>query len=115
MAKKKSLEDMREEAYRREDNLASDIDELLDRVNPKNAVSRWKNEVVGSVKSFSAAGDGNSPAALPVVVGGVIGVIVLGAGIAAAIALTGDDGPTKVKNKGKKKPSKARKATRATV
>lgn len=108
MAKKKSLEDMREEAYRREDNLASDIDELLDRVNPKNAVTRWKNEVVGSVKSFSDAGDGNSPATLPIVVGGVIGVIVLGAGIAAAIALTGNDGSTKDKNKGQKKPAKVK-------
>ena len=28
MADKKSLDDMRDEAYRRQDNLASDIDEL---------------------------------------------------------------------------------------
>lgn len=86
MADKKSLDDMRDEAYRRQDNLASDIDELIDRVNPKNAVTRWKNELVGSVKGFSAAGDGKSDATLPVVVGGVIGVVVLGAGIAVLVA-----------------------------
>ena len=86
MAKKKSLDEMRDEAYRRQDNLASDIDELIDRVNPKNAVTRWKNELVGSVKGFSAAGDGKSDSTLPVVVGGVIGVVVLGAGIAVLVA-----------------------------
>ena len=86
MADKKSLDDMRDEAYRRQDNLASDIDELIDRVNPKNAVPRWKNELVGSVKGFSAAGDGKSDSTLPVVVGGVIGVVVLGAGIAVLVA-----------------------------
>lgn len=95
MAKKKSLEDMRDEAYRREDNLASDIDELLDRVNPKNAVNRWKNELLGSVKSFYAAGDGKTAATLPVVVGGVIGVIVLGAGLTAAIAVSRGRGSAK--------------------
>ncbi|WP_240613427.1 DUF3618 domain-containing protein [Brachybacterium endophyticum] len=54
MAKKNkaSLEDMRQEATRRQDNLASDIDELLDRVNPKNAASRWVNETVSSVKGL---------------------------------------------------------------
>lgn len=88
MADKKSLDDMRDEAYRRQDNLASDIDELVDRVNPKNAVTRWKNELVSSVKGFSAAGDGKSASTLPVVVGGVIGVVVLGAGIATAVALS---------------------------
>lgn len=86
MADKKSLDDMRDEAYRRQDNLASDIDELIDRVNPKNAVTRWKNELVDSVKGFSAAGDGKSDSTLPVVVGGVIGVVVLGAGIAVLVA-----------------------------
>lgn len=86
MADKKSLDDMRDEAYRRQDNLASDIDELIDRVNPKNAVTRWKNELVGSVKGFSAAGDGKSDSTLPVVVGGVIGVVVLGAGIVVLVA-----------------------------
>ena len=79
---------MRDEAYRRQDNLASDIDELMDRVNPKNAVIRWKNELVGSVKGFSDAGDGKSASTLPVVVGGVIGVVLLGAGIATAVALS---------------------------
>ena len=86
MADKKSLDDMRDEAYRRQDTLASDIDELIDRVNPKNAVTRWKNELVGSVKGFSAAGDGKSDSTLPGVVGGVIGVVVLGAGIAVLVA-----------------------------
>jgi len=88
VAKKNNLDDMRDEAFRRQDNLASDIDELLDRVNPKNAVTRWKNELVGSVKGFSAAGDGKSASTLPVVVGGVIGVVVLGAGLATVIALS---------------------------
>ena len=91
MADKKSLDDMRDEAYRRQDNLASDIDELIDRVNPKNAVTRWKNELVGSVKGFSDAGDGKSASPLPVVVGGVIGVVLIGAGIAAAVALSGGE------------------------
>ncbi|MCG7308235.1 DUF3618 domain-containing protein [Brachybacterium halotolerans subsp. kimchii] len=54
MAKKNkvSLEDMRQEATRRQDNLASDIDELVDRVNPKNAVARWANEAVSTVKGL---------------------------------------------------------------
>ncbi|HIY24929.1 MAG TPA: DUF3618 domain-containing protein [Candidatus Brachybacterium merdigallinarum] len=102
MAKKISLDDMRVEAHRRQDNLASDIDELVDRVNPKNAVQRWKNEVLGSVKDFSGAGDGQSPATLPVVAGGVIGVIVLGGGIATAIALS-RGGDEKAKQKPRKK------------
>src|SRR5690625_5864852 len=58
VAKKNSLDEMRDEAYRRQDNLASDIDELIDRVNPKNAAQRWKNEIVGSVKRSEEAGDG---------------------------------------------------------
>ena len=87
MAKKNSLDDMRDEAYRRQDNLASDIDELVDRVNPKNAVTRWKNEIVGSVKGFSDAGDGKtSSVPLTAIAGGVIGVVVLGAGVAIAVA-----------------------------
>ncbi|NMA75824.1 MAG: hypothetical protein GX960_00945 [Actinomycetales bacterium] len=92
MAKKKSLDEMRDEAYRRQDNLASDIDELIDRVHPKSALTRWKNELTGSVKAFSAAGDGKSASTLPAAVaGGVIGVVLIGAGIAAAIALSGDE------------------------
>ena len=87
MAKKNSLDDMRDEAYRRQDNLASDIDELVDRVNPKNAVIRWKNEIVGSVKGFSAAGDEKTSSVPPAAIaGGVIGVVVLGAGVAIAVA-----------------------------
>lgn len=89
MADKKSLDEMRDEAYRRQDNLAADIDELLDRVNPKNAVTRWKNELVGSIKDFSAADDGKTPALPVAVAGGVIGVVLIGAGIAAAVALSG--------------------------
>ncbi|WP_245822842.1 hypothetical protein [Brachybacterium avium] len=92
MATKKSLDDMRSEAYRRQDNLASDIDELIDRVHPVNAVTRWKNELVGAVKGFSAAGDEKTPATLPVAIaGGVVGVVLIGAGIAAAMALSGGD------------------------
>lgn len=112
MAKKNSLDEMRDEAYRRQDNLASDIDELLDRVNPKNAAERWKNEIVGSVKSFSDAGDGKTSATLPVAIaGGVIGVVVLGAGIAAAVALSGNqDG----KKSAEKKPGTSSRAERRT-
>ncbi|ATG54483.1 hypothetical protein CFK41_06660 [Brachybacterium ginsengisoli] len=89
MAKKKSLDDMRSEAYRRQDNLASDIDELIDRVHPVNAATRWKNEIVGAVKGFSAAGDEKSPVTPAVAIaGGVAGVVLIGAGIAAAIALS---------------------------
>ncbi|MGP9747216.1 hypothetical protein [Brachybacterium sp. AOP29-B2-41] len=108
MAKNKNLDEMRDEAYRRQDNLASDIDELVNRVNPKNAVTRWKNEITGAVKGFSAAGDGKSPATLPVAIaGGVIGVVLIGAGIAAAVALTGgDDSSAKA---AKKAGEKARK------
>ncbi|MGO2021984.1 MAG: hypothetical protein ACTH2N_06425 [Brachybacterium tyrofermentans] len=103
MAKKNSLDDMRDEAYRRQDNLASDIDELVDRVNPKNAATRWKNELVGSVKGFSDAGDDKSASTLPIAIaGGVIGVVLIGAGIAAAIALSGgDDKPAKPSNTAK--------------
>lgn len=93
MAKNKSLDEMRSEAYRRQDNLASDIDELIDRVHPVNAAKRWKNEVVGAVKGFSGAGDEKTPATLPAAVaGGVIGVVLIGVGIAAAVALSGGDG-----------------------
>ena len=110
MAKKKSLDDMRSEAYRRQDNLASDIDELVDRVHPVNAATRWKNELVGSVKSFSAAGDEKTPATLPVAIaGGVVGVVLIGAGIAAAIVLSGgDEKPTKDEKKAKEKARAAK-------
>ena len=112
MAKKKNLDEMRDEAYRRQDNLASDIDELINRVNPKNAATRWKNEITGAVKGFSAAGDGKSPATLPVAIaGGVIGVILIGAGIAAAIALSGGD--EKAAKKAGEKARKDRAAAQA--
>ncbi|WP_114855928.1 DUF3618 domain-containing protein [Brachybacterium sp. YJGR34] len=102
MATKKSLDDMRDEAYRRQDNLASDIDELVDRVNPKNAARRWKNEVLGSVKGFSDAGDGKTSATLPAIAGGVIGVVLLGAGVAAAIVLSGGDEDSEKKTEARK-------------
>lgn len=114
MAKKNSLDDMRSEAYRRQDNLASDIDELVDRVHPVHAVTRWKNELVGSVKGFSAAGDEKSPATLPVAIaGGVIGVVLIGAGIAAAIALSDGDEKSAKKSSKDEKKAEAEKAKAA--
>ena len=110
MAKKKSLDEMRDEAYRRQDNLASDIDELIDRVHPKSALTRWKNELTGSVKAFSAAGDGKTPSTLPAIAGGVIGVVLIGAGIAAAIALSGgDEKPSKSVKQAEAQKAKAAK------
>lgn len=79
---KDSLEGMRHEAVRRQDNLASDIDELLDRLNPKNAAIRWKNEAMQVAKGFFVADDGTPD--LPhigMVAGGVIGVIGLAVGL----------------------------------
>lgn len=112
MAKDPSLDEMRDEAYRRQDNLASDIDELIDRVNPKNAVERWKNELVGSVKSFSEAGDGKSPSnGALAAAGGVIGLVVLTAGIAVAFALSGDD-EEKARKQAAKEAEKAREDAR---
>lgn len=94
VAKKDNLDQMRAEAHRRQDNLASDIDELIDRINPKNAVTRWKNELVGSVKDFSAAGDGKDAGLSPAVIaGGVIGSVVLAAGAITAIALANRPSP----------------------
>nr|WP_283774945.1 DUF3618 domain-containing protein [Brachybacterium equifaecis] len=43
---------MRKEADRRQDNLAADIDELVDRLHPKNALERWKNETAQTVKGL---------------------------------------------------------------
>lgn len=84
MAKKKaSLETMKDEALRRQDNLASDIDELVDRVNPVNAVKRWGNEAKDTAKDFFVAGDGRiKPAPAVGVAGGVIGVLAVVAGLA---------------------------------
>ena len=115
MAQKKSLDDMRSEAYRRQDNLASDIDELIDRVHPVRAVTRWKNELVGSVKGFSEAGDGKTPATLPVAIaGGVAGVVLIGAGIAAAVLLTGgDEKSAKKASRDRRKADAAKHRTRA--
>lgn len=89
-SKKASLEDMSREAERRQDNLAADIDELIDRIHPKNALMRWKNEALDAAKGFSAAGDGQgAQGRIAAVAGGVIGVIVLAAGIAVLAATRG--------------------------
>lgn len=85
-----SLEDMRDQAVRQQDNLAADIDELVDRLNPKNAVIRWKNEAVGVVKGFFVADDGSYD--LPhvaVAAGGVIGTVGLITGLAVLIGRRG--------------------------
>lgn len=91
MAKKKkaSLEDMRSEAFRRQDNLASDIDELIDRVHPAHALARWKNEAVGVAKGFFVADDGSTHLPrIAAVAGGVIGVI--GTAVAVVAVATHD-------------------------
>lgn len=86
-SKKQSLEDMSQEAARRQDNLAADIDELLDRVHPKNAIVRWKNEALDAAKGFSGAGDDKDASGrIAVLAGGVIGLAVLSAGIIALVA-----------------------------
>lgn len=80
---KESLDGMRDEAVRRQDNLASDIDELVDRLNPRNAAIRWKNEAVRAAKGFFVADDGAPDVPhVAVVAGGVIGVIGLVTGLA---------------------------------
>lgn len=89
MAKKKddSLDELRDEAVRRQDNLASDIDELVDRLNPKNALERWKNEATQVVKGFFVADDGSYD--LPhvaVVAGGVIGTVGVVVGLGVLVA-----------------------------
>lgn len=89
MAKKdsESLDDLRDEAIRRQDNLAGDIDELVDRLNPKNAVTRWKNESVQVVRSFFVADDGSYDLGhIAVVAGGVIGTVGLITGAAVLVA-----------------------------
>ena len=106
---KRSLEEMRRDALRSQDNLAADIDELIDRVNPVNAVTRWKNELVGAAKDFSRAGDGKSAATSPAVIaGGVIGGIALIGGVVAAIALA--SGGSKAEKEAKKAAKSARNA-----
>ena len=82
-----SLDGLRTEAYRRQDNLAADIDELIDRVHPRNVAIRLKNEATRAVKGFFVADDGSYD--LPhigMVAGGVVGVLslVTGTGILAA-------------------------------
>lgn len=89
-SKKASLEDMSREAQRRQDNLAADIDELIDRINPRNALMRWKNEALDAAKGFSAAGDGqDARGRIAAVAGGVIGVIALAAGVTALVLARG--------------------------
>ncbi|MCS6710961.1 hypothetical protein JSY14_02615 [Brachybacterium sp. EF45031] len=77
-----SLTDMRDEAYRRQDNLAADIDELLDRLHPVHAAKRWMNEAKSVGAGFFVADDGSTH--LPrvaAVAGGVIGTIGLITGL----------------------------------
>ncbi len=113
MAKNKSLDDMRDEAYRRQDNLASDIDELIDRVKPKNALNRWKNELIGSMKGFSEAGDGKTPAMrTAVIAGGVIGVVLIGTGLALVLA-GGDEEPEKARRRAAEQQAHALRKARA--
>lgn len=84
--KSESLEGMRDEAVRKQDNLASDIDELVDRLNPKNAAVRWKNEAVGAIKGFFVADDGSYD--LPhvaVAAGGVVGTVGVITGLAVLL------------------------------
>lgn len=94
MAKnKESLEDMKAEALRRQDNLAADIDEFIDRVNPKNAILRWKNEATDAAKSFFVADDGTvKPAPAAGVAGGVIGVLAIAAGLVVLATRTSKKG-----------------------
>ncbi|SLM88637.1 hypothetical protein [Brachybacterium nesterenkovii] len=92
MAKKntESLEGMRVQAVRKQDNLAADIDELVDRINPKNAVTRWKNETVQAVKGFFVADDGSYDLPhIAAVAGGVIGTVGVIAGLAALASRRG--------------------------
>ena len=87
--KKDSLEELKTEALRRQDNLAADIDELLDRVNPKNAVQRWKNEASDYAKGFFVAGDGSLKTA-PVagLAAGAIGIVALTVGLSVLASRT---------------------------
>lgn len=92
-----SVSALKREAERRQDNLAADVDELLDRVNPKNAVERWKNELSGKGANFAGANDGNDSNVLAAVIaGGALGVTAL---VGGAIAL----GVTASKRKQRKK------------
>lgn len=85
-----SLESMRVQAVRKQDNLAADIDELVDRINPKNAVTRWKNETVQVVKGFFVADDGSYDLPhIAAVAGGVIGTVGVIAGLAALASRRG--------------------------
>ncbi|MCT1866776.1 hypothetical protein M3B90_04460 [Dermabacter sp. p3-SID358] len=91
--KKDSLEDMKDEALRRQDNLAADIDELLDRVNPVNAFQRWKNEAKDSTKSFFVADSGAvKPVPVAGLVGGALGLLAVTAGAIVLVTRTPKDG-----------------------
>lgn len=116
MAKKKkaSLEDMRSEAFRRQDNLASDIDELVDRVHPAHALARWKNEATSVAKGFFVADDGSTH--LPrvaVVAGGVIGVV--GTAVALIAIATHDGEAAKATKEREAAQKAARKKVRQTA
>ncbi|MCT1955554.1 hypothetical protein M3C92_04875 [Dermabacter hominis] len=91
--KKESLEEMKGEALRRQDNLAADIDELLDRINPVNAIQRWKNEASDSAKSFFVADSGAvKPAPVAGLIGGALGLLAITAGAIVLVTRTPKDG-----------------------
>ncbi len=87
MADDQSLDEMKADALRRQDNLASDINELLDRVNPRNAAERFKNEAADKAKSFFVADDGQpKPAPIAGTAGAAVGIVtlVIGAAVLAS-------------------------------
>nr|WP_183375242.1 MULTISPECIES: DUF3618 domain-containing protein [Helcobacillus] len=75
---------MRADAYRRQNNLAGDVAELLDRVNPKNVLERTKNEAVDKGRAFFLDSNGKpkpGPAA------GVGGATLAGIAVVVGAAL----------------------------
>lgn len=91
MADNKSLDEMKADALRRQDNLASDINELLDRVNPRNAFERFKNEAADRTQSFFVADNGQpKPAPIAGVAGAAVGVITLAIGAAVLVSRIGN-------------------------
>ena len=68
--KKQTLNELKQEAFRRQENLATDIHELLDRVHPVNAAKRFRNETADALK------DNKTP-----LIGAVVGTVSVVAGI----------------------------------
>lgn len=62
-----------------QDRLAADINELVDRINPKNVALRTKNELVAKARDLVTTEDGGVN--VPVVAGIGAGVSALGAGV----------------------------------